>query len=115
MVNAASSFKEHALNWNFGLKRRQNSFSISESILLLTNFIFERELRSIAVNKNNDLSFFFDQIEDMACLGSDYFSWVNEVNVLFKFLYDHEKVEQKLAIYSFKQLHKEIVAKDISR
>ncbi|CAG8843319.1 29189_t:CDS:2, partial [Gigaspora margarita] len=166
VVNAASSFKEHALNWDIGLKRRRNSFSISESISLLTNFIFEREvldgeppvfsfsqLRSIAVNKNNDLSFFFDQIEDMACLGKkteaekrelerslayqcylmcwnqsrviplwnlhesetggDYFSWVDGVNVLSKFLYDHEKVEQKPAIYSFKQLRKEMVAKDI--
>ncbi|KAF0529176.1 hypothetical protein F8M41_012817 [Gigaspora margarita] len=166
VVNAASSFKEHALNWDNGLKRRRNSFSISESILLLTNFIFKREvldgeppvfsfsqLRSIAINKNNDLSFFFDQIEDIACLGKkteaekrelerslayqcylmcwnqsrviplwnlhesemggDYFSWVDGVNVLSKFLYDREKVEQKPAIYSFKQLHKEMVAKDI--
>ncbi|RIB06454.1 hypothetical protein C2G38_2046776 [Gigaspora rosea] len=166
VVNTASSFKEHALNWDNGLKRHRNSFSISESISLLTNFIFEREvldgeppvfsfsqLRLIAVNKNNDLIFFFDQIEEMACLdkkteaekrelerslayqcylmcwnqsrviplwnlhesemGSDYFSWVDGVNVLSKFLYDREKVEQKPAIYSFKELRKEMVAKDI--
>ncbi|CAG8669048.1 23459_t:CDS:2 [Gigaspora margarita] len=62
----------------------------------------------------------------MACLGqktkakkknlktySDYFLWVDSVNILIKFFYDREKVEQKPAIYSFKQLHKEIVAKDI--
>ncbi|RIB15061.1 hypothetical protein C2G38_2193326 [Gigaspora rosea] len=142
VVNAASSFKEHALNWDNGevLDGEPPVFSFSQ-------------LRSIAINKNNDLIFFFDQIEKMACLdkkteaekrelkrslayqcylmcwnqsrviplwnlhksetGGDYFSWVDGVNVLSKFLYDREKVEQKPAIYSFKELYKKMVAKEI--
>ncbi|CAG8855846.1 3350_t:CDS:1, partial [Gigaspora margarita] len=81
VVNGANTFKEHAKEWEKGLKRRWNSLSLCESISLLTNIIFEREilggnlpifsfsqLRSIAESKNGELSFFFDQIQEMACL-----------------------------------------------
>ncbi|CAG8789724.1 2394_t:CDS:2, partial [Racocetra persica] len=37
---------------------------------------------------------------------------VNSVSILTKLLYNQEKIEQKLAIYSFKQLRREMVAKN---
>ncbi|CAG8528596.1 7621_t:CDS:2, partial [Gigaspora rosea] len=82
VVNGASAYVEHAAEWARGLKRRRNdNISISEFISLLTNIIFEREiidndlpivtfsqLKLIAEDKNNQLSFFFNEIEEMACL-----------------------------------------------
>ncbi|CAG8789725.1 2395_t:CDS:1, partial [Racocetra persica] len=61
--------------------REDDSLSMSESISILTNIIVEREiigndppivsffkLRSIAESKNGQLGFFFNEIEEMACL-----------------------------------------------
>ncbi|KAF0395030.1 hypothetical protein F8M41_010321 [Gigaspora margarita] len=82
VVNASSAFKEHAIEWERGLKRQreENNLSMSESIFLLTNIIYEREVmgndppivsfskfRSVAESKNDRLSFFFNEIEAMAC------------------------------------------------
>ena len=65
------------------MKRRRNddSFSMSESIALLANIIYEREvaeenppvfafsqLRSIAEAKDERLRLFFDEIEGSACM-----------------------------------------------
>ena len=166
VVNGSSAFKEHAIEWGKGLKRCHNDISMRESVSLLTNIIFEREvlgenqpivafsqLRSFAENKNSKLSLFFDEVEEMADLRSknekgkkeierslayqcylmcwnqnkviplwdlknesatsdNNLSWVDGVNVLTKFLYNREKIEQKPAIYSFKQLREEMEAKD---
>ncbi|RIB26774.1 hypothetical protein C2G38_2029950 [Gigaspora rosea] len=167
VVNGSSTYVEHAAKWASVLKRRRNdNLSISESISLLTNIIFEREvigndpsivtfsqLKLIAKDKNDQLSFFFNEIEEMACLGrkneaerralerslayqcylmcwnqcmaiplwnlrdestanEDNLSWVDCVNILTKLLYNREKNEQEPVIYSFKQLQKEMVAKE---
>ncbi|CAG8606293.1 31850_t:CDS:2 [Gigaspora margarita] len=83
VVNRASAYVEHAAEWSKGLKRCSNdNLSMSKSISLLTNIIFEREII------------------------------VDCVNILTKLLYNKEKSKQKLVIYSFKQLQREIVAKD---
>ncbi|CAG8444926.1 4515_t:CDS:2, partial [Scutellospora calospora] len=82
IVNRASTYVEHAAKWARGLKRHRNdNLSMSESILLLTNFIFEKEnignnlpivtfsqLKVSAIDKNDQLDFFFNEIEEMACL-----------------------------------------------
>ncbi|CAG8824425.1 14506_t:CDS:1, partial [Gigaspora rosea] len=82
VVNGASAYVEHAAEWAKGLKRRRNdNTSIFESISLLTNITFERkiigndppivtfaQLKLIAEDKNDQLSFFFNEIEEMACL-----------------------------------------------
>ncbi|CAG8764457.1 12677_t:CDS:2, partial [Gigaspora rosea] len=138
VVNGASTYVEHAAEWVIGLKRRRNdNISMVESISLLTNIIFEREvigneppivtfsqLKVIAVDKNNQLGFFFNEIEAMVCLErkneaerralkrDNNLSWVDSINVLTKLLYDREKNEKEPIIYSFKQLRREMVAKD---
>ncbi|CAG8715073.1 32689_t:CDS:1, partial [Racocetra persica] len=82
VVNGASAYVEHAAEWTRGLKRCRNvNLSMSESISLLINIIIEREvigndppivtfsqLKLIAEDKNDQLSFFFNEIEEMACL-----------------------------------------------
>ncbi|RIB19514.1 hypothetical protein C2G38_2181618 [Gigaspora rosea] len=83
VVNGTSAFKEHAVEWERGFKRhrKDNILSMFESISVLTNIIFEQEiigndppmvsfsqLRSITESKNDQLSFFFNEIEAMACL-----------------------------------------------
>ena len=84
MVNGRSAFKEHAAEWGRGLKRRRNydeTFFMSESIALLANIIYEREveeknppvfafsqLRSIAEIKDERLRLFFDEIKESACI-----------------------------------------------
>ncbi|CAG8743839.1 22481_t:CDS:2, partial [Cetraspora pellucida] len=143
VVNRSSVFKEHAVEWEKGLKRCRNSVSMSESISLLTNIIFEKEiinrnppivsfsqLRSVAENKNNELSFFFDQwslayqcylmcwnqnkviplwnFKNESTTDDDNLSWIDGVNILTRLLYDREKVEQTPTIYSFKQLEKNL-------
>ncbi|RIB30625.1 hypothetical protein C2G38_2321595 [Gigaspora rosea] len=128
VVNGASTYVEHAAEWVIGLKRRRNdNISMVESISLLTNIIFEREvigneppivtfsqLKVIAVDKNNQLGFFFNEIEAMDELtaSDNNLSWVDSINVLTKLLYDREKNEKEPIIYSFKQLRREMVAKD---
>ncbi|CAG8830452.1 25340_t:CDS:1, partial [Gigaspora margarita] len=167
VVNGTSTFKEYAVEWERGLKRqRKDTLSMSESISLLTNIIFEREilgndpsivsfskLRSVAEGKNDQLNFFFDEIEVMACLrrkgdaeqraldrslayqcylmcwnqsivilfwnlkdevieSDNNLTWVGSVNVLTKLLYNQEKNEEKPAIYSFKQMRREMISKD---
>ncbi|CAG8754277.1 20139_t:CDS:2, partial [Racocetra persica] len=154
VVNRASAYVEHAAEWTRGLKRYRNvNLSMSESISLLTNIIIERELKLIAEDKNDQLSFFFNEIEEIACLkkkneaerralerslvyqcylmywnqcmaiplwnlkdeptaSDDNLSWVDCINILMKLLYDREKNIQEPVIYSFKQLRREIVAKD---
>ena len=79
VVNGRSIFREHAAEWGRGMKRRRNddSFSMSESIALLANIIYEREvaeenppvfafsqLRSIAEAKDERLRLFFDESKD---------------------------------------------------
>ncbi|CAG8709398.1 1552_t:CDS:2, partial [Racocetra persica] len=78
---------------------------------------------------NGQLSFFFNEIEEMACsekkidaeqkaldhevAKNDHnLTWVDSVSVLTKLLYNQEKNKQEPAIYSFKQLRKEMVTKD---
>ena len=80
VVNGASTYVEHAAEWG-GLKRCKNYLSMAKSISLLTNIIFEREvigndppiatfsqLKVFAVDMNDQISFFFDEIEKIACL-----------------------------------------------
>ncbi|RIB14848.1 hypothetical protein C2G38_2143860 [Gigaspora rosea] len=83
VVNGSSTYVEHAAEWARVLKRHRNdNLSMSESISLLINIIFEREvigndppivtfsqLKLIAEDKNDQLSFFFNEIEEIACLG----------------------------------------------
>ncbi|CAG8843661.1 1560_t:CDS:2, partial [Racocetra persica] len=112
----ASTYIKHAAEWTRGLKRRHNvNLFMSESILLLTNIIIEREvigndlpivtfsqLKLIAKDKNDQLSFFFNEIEEIASIplwnlkdeptaSDDNLSWVDCVNILTKLLYDREK------------------------
>ncbi|CAG8501710.1 10231_t:CDS:2, partial [Cetraspora pellucida] len=105
---------KHVVEWERGIKRqRKDTLSISESISLLTNIIFEREilgndpsiisfskLKSVAEGKNNQLNFLFDKIE------------VGSINILTKFLYNQEKNEEESTIYNFKQMYREMVSKD---
>ncbi|CAG8795613.1 29455_t:CDS:2 [Gigaspora margarita] len=168
VVNGASAFKEHAIEWERGLKRHRKDdiLSMLESISLLTNIIFEQEiigndppivlfsqLRSVAKSKNDQLSYFFNEIEAMVCLdkkskaeqkeldrslafqcylmcwnqsmavplwnlkdkvveNDNNITWVESVNILMKLLYDREKNNQEPVIYCFKQLRREMVAKN---
>ena len=83
LVNARSTFKEHATEWQRELKRNidDNRLSISESISLLADIIYQRDvvegnppitkfsqLRSIVVDKDNRLDPFFNEIEAGACM-----------------------------------------------
>ncbi|CAG8836862.1 8647_t:CDS:2, partial [Cetraspora pellucida] len=136
---------KHVVEWERGIKRqRKDTLSMSESISLLTNIIFKREilgnhppiisfskLRSVAEGKNNQLNFFFDEIEAMVCLrrksyveqkaldwslayqyevadSDNNLTWIGSINILTKLLYNREKNEEKLAIYSFKQMCREM-------
>ncbi|CAG8762068.1 9749_t:CDS:2, partial [Gigaspora rosea] len=136
VVNGPSTYVEHAAEWAKGLKRRRNdNISMTESISLLTNIIFEKEvigndlpivtfsqLKVIAIDKNDQLGFFFNEwlcmaiplwnLKDELTASDNNLSWVDSVNVLTKLLYDREKNEEEPIIYSFKQLRKEMVAKD---
>ncbi|RIB21753.1 hypothetical protein C2G38_2175774 [Gigaspora rosea] len=116
IVVNGTTYIEHADEWARGSKRRRNdTLSMAE----------------IAEDKNDQLGFFFNEIEAMACLerkneaerralersltyqsSDDNLSWVDSVNVLTKLLYDREKNEQEPVIYSFKQLCREMVVKD---
>ncbi|CAG8653328.1 35410_t:CDS:2, partial [Racocetra persica] len=78
VVNGSDIFKNHALEWERGLKkhRKNGNLSISESITLIANFIFQRnivegnqpfveflQLRYIIKEKDKQLILFFDEIE----------------------------------------------------
>ena len=86
-MNARSTFKEHATEWQRRLKRNidDNRLSISKSISLLTDIIYQRDvvegnlpitkfsqLRSIIVDKYNQLDSFFDEIEIDTCMKNGY-------------------------------------------
>ncbi|CAG8596582.1 15342_t:CDS:2 [Racocetra persica] len=106
VVNRTDVFKKHAIEWERRLKRSRedNNFSIFESISILTNIIFERENQSMAISLWN--------LKDELVENNNNLMWVDSVNVLAQFLYDREKNKQEPVIYSFKQLRREIVAKD---
>jgi hypothetical protein len=46
VVNSSSKFKEHAIEWRIPSKRRRhdNNLTLSESIALLTEILFHREI-----------------------------------------------------------------------
>ncbi|CAG8761804.1 10016_t:CDS:1, partial [Gigaspora rosea] len=164
----ASAFKEHAIEWERGLKRHRKDdiLSMSESISLLTNIIFEREiigndppmvsfskLKFVAESKNDQLSISLIKskpwhvwikkskakqkeldrslsfqcylmcwnqsmavplwnLKDEVVKNNNNLTWVESVNILTKLLYDREKNNQEPVIYSFKQLRREMVAKN---
>ncbi|CAG8561670.1 24650_t:CDS:2 [Gigaspora rosea] len=125
---------------------------MAESISLLTNIIFKREiignnppivtfsqLKLVAEDKNDQLGFFFNEIEAMACLERKnkaerralewslayqcyLMCWNQCMAIPLWNLKDEptanndnlswKKNEQELVIYSFKQLRREMVVKD---
>jgi len=83
VVNARDIFKEHATGLSKRLKRNvdDDRLSIYESISLLTDIIYQRDviegnlpitnfsrLRSIITDKDDRLNSFFDEIELGACI-----------------------------------------------
>lgn len=83
VVNARDVFKEHSTGSQKRLKRNidDNRLSISESISLLADIIYQRyviegnspitkfsQLRSIIIDKDDRLNSFFDEIELGACI-----------------------------------------------
>jgi len=83
VVNGSSRFKEHAIEWQRPPKRRRNdnNLILSESIALLTDIIFKREiiegrppifsfsqLRSIMEDADERLGSLFDELEEASCI-----------------------------------------------
>ena len=83
VVNSSSKFKEHAIEWQRPSKRRRhdNNLTLSESIVLLTEILFQREIiegrppifsfsqfRSIIRDADERLGSFFDEIEAASCI-----------------------------------------------
>ncbi|CAG8561417.1 5637_t:CDS:2 [Cetraspora pellucida] len=143
VVNRTIVFKEHIIEYKRELKRhrKNDSLSMSESISLLINIIIEREIignvpsivsffkfQSIVKGKNEQLSFFFDEIKAMTCLEKKndterkvldrflayqcYLMCWNQSMIILLWNLKDEKYEKELAIYSFKQLRIEMVTKD---
>jgi len=83
VVSGSSRFKEHAIEWQRPPKRRRNdnNLILSESIALLTDIIFKREiiegrppifsfsqLRSIMEDADERLGSLFDELEEASCI-----------------------------------------------
>ncbi|CAG8483378.1 9082_t:CDS:2 [Gigaspora margarita] len=97
VVNGTSTFKEHAVEWERGLKRqRKDTLSMSEMIACLRR---KGDTEQRALDRSLAYQYY------LMC-------WNQSMVIPFWNLKDKEKNKEKPAIYSFKQMRREMISKD---